>query len=178
MSTAVAGIVENVKLTGAPALRQLPRGIKRAADVVAAVDQDAGNAVQCRGITEQLVLPEEGGVSPVVRDQAREPEAKFRIFVARIREMAGGEGDVRIFPGAPLPCRVIADRGIGVKQQRGVRTASGRCRNVSGTAVANRFHSRGKMRPTSRVIHSTSRRDVVVTSASTNASTRRECAWA
>jgi len=121
VSTAVAGIVENVKLTGAPALRQLPRGIKRAADVVAAVDQDAGNAVQCRGITEQLVLPEEGGVSPVVRDQAREPEAKFRIFVARIREMAGGEGDVRIFPGAPLPCRVIADRGIGVKQQRGVR---------------------------------------------------------
>jgi hypothetical protein len=70
------------------------RGIQRAADVIAAVDQDAGNAVQCRGITEQLLLREEGGVPPVVRDQAREPEAKFRIFVARIREMAGGEGDV------------------------------------------------------------------------------------
>jgi hypothetical protein len=52
VSTAVAGVVEDVKLTGAPALRQLPRGIQRAADVVAAVDQDAGNAVQCRGITE------------------------------------------------------------------------------------------------------------------------------
>jgi hypothetical protein len=51
-----------------------------------------------------------------VRDQAREPEAKFRIFVTRIREMAGGEGDVGIFPGAPLPRRVIADGGIGVKQ--------------------------------------------------------------
>ena len=32
-----------------------------------------------------------------------------------------GEGDVRIFPGAPPPRRVIADGGIGVKQQRGVR---------------------------------------------------------
>lgn len=89
VSTAVAGIVEHVKLTGAPALRQLPRGIQRA-DVVAAVDQDARNAVQSRSITEQLVLPKEGGVPPVVRDQAREPKAKFRIFVARIREMAGG----------------------------------------------------------------------------------------
>jgi hypothetical protein len=80
----VAGFVEDVKLTGGPPLRQLPRRIQRAADVVAAVDQDAGNAVQCRGITEQLVLPEKGGVPPVMRDQAREPEAKFRIFVARI----------------------------------------------------------------------------------------------
>src|SRR6478752_8382566 len=69
VSTAVAGIVEDVKLTGAPPLRQLPRGIQRAADVVAAVDQDAGNAVQSRCITEQLVLPEKGGVPPVVRDQ-------------------------------------------------------------------------------------------------------------
>src|SRR5262245_51921798 len=65
VATAVAGIVEDVKLTGAPPLRQLPRGIQRAADVVAAVDQDAGNAVQCRGITEQLVLSEEGRVPPV-----------------------------------------------------------------------------------------------------------------
>ena len=117
----MAGVVEDVKLTGAPPLRQSPRGLQRAADIVAAVDQDAGNAVQCRCITEQLVLSEEGGVPPVVRDQAREPEAKFRILVARIREMAGGEGDVRIFPGAPLPRRVIADGRIGVKQQRGVR---------------------------------------------------------
>jgi hypothetical protein len=68
--------------------------------------------VQGRCITEQLVLPEKGSVPPIVRDQAREPEAKFRICVARIREMAGGEGDVRIFPGAPLPRRVIADGGI------------------------------------------------------------------
>ena len=95
---------------------QLPGGFERAADVVATVDQDAGNAMQCRGITLQLVLPEEGGVPPVVRDQAREPEAKVRVVVARIREMAGGEGDVRIFPGAPLPRRVIANGGIGVKQ--------------------------------------------------------------
>ena len=80
----MAGIVEDVKLTGAPPLRQLPRGIQRAADVVTAVDQDAGNAVQPRGIAQQLVLREKGGVPPVVRDQAREPEAKFRIFVARV----------------------------------------------------------------------------------------------
>src|SRR5262245_10649101 len=51
-ATAMASIVEDVKLTGAPPLRQLPRGIQRAADVVAAVDQDAGDAVQHRSITE------------------------------------------------------------------------------------------------------------------------------
>src|SRR5262249_59881219 len=73
-----------------------------------------------RGITKQLLLSEEGGVPPVVRDQAREGEAEFRIFVARIRKMAGGEGDVRIFPGAPLPRRVVAHGGIDVEQQRGV----------------------------------------------------------
>src|SRR3979490_2325058 len=84
VSTAVAGIVEDVKLTGGPPLRPLPRRIQRAADGVAAGARDAGNAVQCRCITEQLVLPEKGGVPPVVRDQAREPEAKFRIFVARV----------------------------------------------------------------------------------------------
>src|SRR5215475_12713776 len=90
VSTAVAGIVKDVKLTGAPPLRQLPSSIQRAADVVAAVDQDAGNALQCRGIAEQLVLLEEGGVPPVVRDKARKPEAIFRIFIVRIRQMAGG----------------------------------------------------------------------------------------
>ena len=84
VSTAVAGIVEDVKLTGAPALRQLPRGIQRAADVVAAVDQETGNAVQCRCITQQLVLPEEGGVPPVVGDQAREAEAGAAIYRARL----------------------------------------------------------------------------------------------
>jgi hypothetical protein len=142
------------------------------------VDQDAGNAVQCRGITEQLILREEGGVPPVVRDQAREPEAIFRIFEARIREMAGREGDVRIFPSAPLARRVIANCGIGVKQQRGVRVGQRQVSQFVGHGFGEPFHSRGKMRPTSWVIHSTSRRDVVVTSASTNASTRRECAWA
>ena len=86
----MAGIVEDLKLTAAPALRQLPRGIQRAADIEAAMDQDAGNAVQSCGIAEQLVLLEEGGVPPVMRDQARELEAKFRIVVARIQEMAGG----------------------------------------------------------------------------------------
>ena len=57
---------------------------------------------------------------PVVRDEAREPEAKVRIVVARIGLVAGGERDVRIFPGAPLPRRVLADGRIGVEQQRGV----------------------------------------------------------
>src|SRR5262245_460398 len=112
VSATVAGIVEDVKLTGAPPLRQLPRGVQRAADVLAALDEDAVNAVQGLGIPEQLVLREEGGVPPVVRDQAREPEAIVRIVVAQIREMAGGKGDVRIFPGAPLPRGVIADGGI------------------------------------------------------------------
>src|SRR6185295_5678929 len=116
VSAAVAGIVEDAKLTGAPPLCELPRSIQWAADVVAAVDQHAGNAVQCRCIAEQLVLLKEGGVAPVVRDQAREAETKFRVVEARIRAMVGGEGDVRVLPGAPLPRRVIADGGIVVKQ--------------------------------------------------------------
>ena len=90
VSTAVAGIVEDMKRAGAPPLRQVPRGIQRAAGVVAAVDQDAGDAVQCRCTTEQFVLPEKSGVPPVVRDQAREPEAKFRI--ARSADSGDGRG--------------------------------------------------------------------------------------
>jgi len=82
VTTVMTGIVEDVKLTGSPALRELPGGIQRAADVVAAMDQDAGNTVQSRGITEQLVLPEEGSVAPVVRDQARELKAIFGIVGA------------------------------------------------------------------------------------------------
>jgi hypothetical protein len=48
-------------------------------------------------------LFKEGGVPPVVSNWAREPESEFRIFVARIREMAGGEGDMRIFPRRTTP---------------------------------------------------------------------------
>jgi hypothetical protein len=46
VSAAMTGVVEDEKLAGAPALRQSPRGFQRATDIAAAVDQDAGNAVQ------------------------------------------------------------------------------------------------------------------------------------
>ena len=57
---------------------------------------------------------------PIVRDQARKLEAELRVVVAPIRLITGGQGHVRVFPGAPLPRRVLPDCGVGVEQQRGV----------------------------------------------------------
>ncbi len=95
-------------------------GLQRPAHVVAAVDERAGDTVEPRRVAEQPILPEEREVPPVVRDQAREAQAELRVLVAGVRPVTGGEGDVRVLPGAPLARRVLADGGIGIEQQRGV----------------------------------------------------------
>jgi hypothetical protein len=118
LSSAVAGVVEDMEPTAGPSLGESPRGLHRTADVIPAMDEDARDAVEHGSVADKLVVLEEGGVPPVVRDQAREPEAEFRVFETRVGTMAGGEGNVSVFPGAPLPRRVFAHGGVSVEEQR------------------------------------------------------------
>ena len=112
VAAAVAGVVEDLQPAGRPPPAQPPGGLQRTADVVAAVDEHPGDTVQSGRLSQQLVVLQEGGVAPVVRDKPRKPEAELRVVVARVRPMAGREGDVRLFPGAPFPRRVLPDRGV------------------------------------------------------------------
>ena len=110
-----------------------PGRLQWAADVVTAVNEDAGDAVQRCRVADQLILLEESGVPPVVRDQPCEPEAELGVVVeARVAAMARGERDVCVLPGAPLAGGVVAYAGIRVEQQLGVGVTSGRCRNARG----------------------------------------------
>src|SRR5450432_1603917 len=74
VAAAVAFVVDDLELASGPVSGQVPGGFERAADVVAAVDEYAGDAVQRCCVVEELAVLEEGGVSPVVRDQARESQ--------------------------------------------------------------------------------------------------------
>lgn len=76
----MARIVDHAQLTCHPTLGQVPGGLKRAADVVASMDENAGYAIQYCSVENQLVLREKTSVTPVVRDQPGEAESKFRII--------------------------------------------------------------------------------------------------
>ena len=95
-------IVEDLEAAGGPALRELPGGYQRATDIVAAVDHDAGNAVQRGRIAQDLLFLQEGEVAPVVGDQPGEQQAELRVLIAQPRLVARGEGDVGVLPDAPL----------------------------------------------------------------------------
>jgi hypothetical protein len=45
------------------------------------VDEHAGDAVERGCVAEGLAVLQEGGVPPVVRDQAREPHPELRVLV-------------------------------------------------------------------------------------------------
>ena len=54
----VAGVGNDVELDLGPGLLELPRGQGRSAAVVAALDDDAGNAAQLLGVAQQLTFLE------------------------------------------------------------------------------------------------------------------------
>lgn len=81
------------------------------------MDQDAGNAGKQRCIAQELIVFQEGGVSPVMRHQASEPETELRVVKARVALMSGDERDVRVFPRAPRSGGALLDVGIRIEQQ-------------------------------------------------------------
>ena len=68
LAATMAGIVEENELAGGPAVRQVPGGVWRAANIEATVDQHTGDTVQRGGVLEYALLTKEGPVPPVVRD--------------------------------------------------------------------------------------------------------------
>src|SRR5580704_9127377 len=76
---AVRRIVDDLQLAAAPRPVQPPRLFERTAHIVAAVDQNARDGVEQRNVTDELILVEERGVTPVVRHQPREQQAERRV---------------------------------------------------------------------------------------------------
>ena len=84
VSAAMSGVVENLQSAGGPSLGQPPGGHQWCADIEASIDEHARDAVQLRGVPDQLVLLEKRGVPPIVSHEASEPQTKLGILVARI----------------------------------------------------------------------------------------------
>src|SRR5512142_2053130 len=68
-----------------PCLGKQPGGVGGAAEVEAAVDQDAGNPGEPVGVPENLVVGEPGVVAEVVGDDPRERHPEGRIVIAGVR---------------------------------------------------------------------------------------------
>jgi len=113
IAAAVSSVVKYVQPTGRPFLRESPGGHQWCTDVVASVDQHAGDTVQSSSLADELVLLQKGVVPPIVCDQSREAQAELRVQVTRVWRVTRGERDMGIFPGTPLVCRAIANNRVG-----------------------------------------------------------------
>lgn len=87
----VTGVLQYLQGACRPALRQLPRRLKRTADIVTTVNEDPGDAVQKVGIAQELIVVQERRVTPVMRDQSCEQQPERRIVESRVRAMIGCE---------------------------------------------------------------------------------------
>lgn len=72
--------IGDVQLAPPPAcIMKPPRRLERAADIVATVNENAGNSIEKRHVFDQLIAREKGGVPPIMRHQALEEQAKRRV---------------------------------------------------------------------------------------------------
>src|SRR6266567_8310942 len=96
----VAGVFDDDELGAGPGAGELPRGAGAAAEVVAAVDQDAGDAGQLAGLADQLAVLQETVVREVVRADAHERQLRV---VGPVAVRAGAPvaflRDDRVLPG-------------------------------------------------------------------------------
>ena len=104
-SCAVPRIVNNPKVGFGPGLFQLPRGDRRSADVVAALDDDTRNASEPVDVLQQLRLFEEEILEEELGADAGKGNGLGRI--GKTVEQGGigkkcGDGS---FPQRPFPCR-------------------------------------------------------------------------
>ena len=116
----VPRLVDDHEAAAGPRSRQLPRDVQRAADIQAAVDEDAGDVGQPTRVAQQGPVLEPRGVAPVMGDQARERHAEPRVVVARVVAVAGAHLHVGVLPVAPVARRPRAHGGVGVGQQAAV----------------------------------------------------------
>ena len=84
MNAAVSSVVEDSQPTGRPSPGELPSGYQWSADIVASVNQHAGDTVKLSSVADELVLLEEGRMPPIVCNQPGEPQAELWVLVTRV----------------------------------------------------------------------------------------------
>lgn len=124
------------ELASGPMLTELPGRDQRRAEIQPAMNQDPWNAGETLRAAQQGAVVEPGIVAPIMRDQPRKPQPEGGSLVAGmwlVGRMQRDEGDL---PIAPVPRRLLMDRGIGVHQKPviGIDEAAGPIR--FGNAVA------------------------------------------
>jgi hypothetical protein len=101
-------------------------------------------------------------VPPIMGDETCDPTAEVRVDKALARTMAWSQRDTRVFPGTPLGAASPLTPRSG--SQRSVAWRSVDQRQMLqrvGDGRREALPLLRKIRPTSRVIHSISRREVV-----------------
>ncbi len=102
----------------APALREPTCRLERSAHVVATVDEKSRDSVEYRCVTQKLFFLEKGRVPPVVGDDTRKSQAKFRVVKTRIWHMPRRQRHMRFFPRAPFASSALTDVAFGIEEQR------------------------------------------------------------
>src|SRR5689334_22069028 len=118
----MAGVFDDDEFRAGPGVGELPRGAGAAAEVVAAVDQDPGDAGQLAGLADQRTVLEETVVREVVRADAHERQLRV---VGSVAVRAGAPTaflrDDRVLPGHPLGRGPRPDTDVGVLHHPRVR---------------------------------------------------------
>jgi hypothetical protein len=130
------------------------------------------------GVPEQDAVLEPGGVPPVVGGQPGERHPERGTSYPGVRLVAGGERDVDVLPGAPVPGCPLPDRGIRVGRQPAVRLGQAAVALGGRDAIAEAHPLLGEHAAHLRVSQSTSRAVVVATLNRTCSETRSVCASA
>lgn len=105
-------VVQDDQFGVGPPLRHLPRGVQRPAEVVAAVDEHTGDALEPVEVVEDVVRLDERLVAPVVAHGPREPVARDGVGVPRAFEVVVAARDRGQVPLAPVPGGLLPDRRI------------------------------------------------------------------
>jgi len=106
------------QLAAGPMPLESPGRYQGRAEVQAAMNQDAGDAREAACVAQQGAVVEPGIVAPIMRDQPRKPQPEGGPLIAGMWLVAGMQCDEGDLPVAPVPRRLLMDRGTGSIRSR------------------------------------------------------------
>jgi hypothetical protein len=101
-----------------PGAGELPRGVQRAAQVEATVDQNAGDAGQASRVPQQRTFFQPRAMGDVVRADSNERQQSGGWIIAvEVRLRVRLQRDDRVFPRAPIVRGARPQDGVGILHQ-------------------------------------------------------------
>ena len=109
-------VAEHDQLGGRPGASECPGVPDRRLEIEQPLHEYAGDIGEQVCLAEQRPILQEGVVSDVVRNEARERQREVRVFVAGIQLVGRRPRERGGFPRAPGERRTLSNVGVGILQ--------------------------------------------------------------